>query len=103
MRAEDDARQVALMTRNARRLLSVGVRRRRRYSTVVSADLIAVGGDPRHDLAALPDLRLVLARGEPFSPDALPPIPPLRRADLPGFAFTAPGADAPPPPQAQTA
>jgi imidazolonepropionase-like amidohydrolase len=69
----------------------------------LSADLIAVGGDPRHDLAVLHDLRLVLVRGEPFSPDPLPPIPPLRRADLPGFAFTAPGADAPPPPAAQTA
>jgi len=69
----------------------------------LSADLIAVGGDPRHDLAVLRDLRLVLARGEPFSPDPLPPIPRLRREDLPGFAFTAPGAGAPPPPRTQTA
>ena len=69
----------------------------------LSADLIAVGGDPRHDLAALHDLRLVLARGEPFSPDPLPPIRPLRREDLPAFAFTAPGAGAPPPPETQTA
>jgi imidazolonepropionase-like amidohydrolase len=143
MRAEDDARQVALMTRNARRLLSVGVTTARDlggrgylgvsvrdaiadgtlrgprlltagppltvtgghcwFTAGLSADLIAVGGDPRHDLAVLHDLRLVLARGEPFSPDPLPPIPPLRREDLPGFAFTAPGADAPPPPEAQTA
>ena len=45
----------------------------------------------------------MLARGEPFSPDPLPPISPLRREDLPDFAFTAPGAGAPPPPEAQTA
>jgi hypothetical protein len=45
----------------------------------------------------------VLARGEPFTPDPLPPIPPLRREDLPGFAFTTPGAGAPPPPETQTA
>ena len=69
----------------------------------LSADLIAVRGDPRHDLSALHDLRLVLARGEPFTPDPLPPIPPLRREDLPDFAFTTPGAGAPPPPQTQTA
>jgi imidazolonepropionase-like amidohydrolase len=69
----------------------------------LSADLIAVGGDPRQDLAALHDLRLVLARGEPFTPDPLPPIPPLRREDLPGFAFTTPDAGAPPPPETQTA
>jgi hypothetical protein len=41
--------------------------------------------------------------GEPFTPDPLPPIPPLRREDLPDFAFTTPGAGAPPPPAAQTA
>jgi imidazolonepropionase-like amidohydrolase len=64
----------------------------------LSADLIAVGGDPRHDLTALHDLRLVLARGEPFTPDRLPPIRALRRDDLPGFAFTEPAAGAPPPP-----
>jgi imidazolonepropionase-like amidohydrolase len=36
------------------------------------ADLIAVGGDPRRDLAALHDLRFVATRGVPFVPDALP-------------------------------
>jgi imidazolonepropionase-like amidohydrolase len=67
-------------------------------SAGLSADLLAVGGDPRHDLAALHDLRCVLAGGEPFIPDPLPPIPPLRREDLPAFTFTKPAAGAPPPP-----
>jgi imidazolonepropionase-like amidohydrolase len=65
----------------------------------LAADLIAVGGDPRHDLAALRDLRYVLARGEPFAPDPLPEIRPPRREDLPAFAFTKPAEDAPPPPR----
>jgi imidazolonepropionase-like amidohydrolase len=51
----------------------------------LAADLIAVGGDPRHDLAALDDLRLVVARGEEFRPDPLPPIAPLRREDVPAY------------------
>jgi imidazolonepropionase-like amidohydrolase len=67
-------------------------------SAGLSADLVAVGGDPRRDLRSLHDLRLVLARGERFRPDPLPPIPPLRREDLPSFAFTKPAAGAPPPP-----
>ena len=33
------------------------------------ADLIAVAGDPSQDLAALHDLRLVVARGREFRPD----------------------------------
>ena len=33
------------------------------------ADLIAVAGDPRRDLAVLHDLRLVVARGREFLPD----------------------------------
>ncbi|MEE6295656.1 metal-dependent hydrolase family protein [Georgenia wangjunii] len=48
-----------------------------------SADVIAVAGDPREDLAALYALRLVLARGVPFTPDALPPIAPLSFETLP--------------------
>jgi imidazolonepropionase-like amidohydrolase len=67
-------------------------------SAGLAADLIAVGGNPRHDLAALHDLRYVLARGEPFTPDPLPPIVPLRREDIPAFAFTKPAAGAPPAP-----
>jgi imidazolonepropionase-like amidohydrolase len=51
-----------------------------------TADVIAVGGDPRTDLAALHDLRLVLARGVPFVPDVLPPIEPLAPDYLPAFA-----------------
>lgn len=43
----------------------------------LSADLIAVGGDPRESISALRELRLVLARGERFDPDPLPPIDPL--------------------------
>lgn len=50
------------------------------------ADLIAVGGDPRQDLAALHDLRLVLSRGVPFTPDVLPPIEPLPAGFLSAFA-----------------
>ena len=33
------------------------------------ADLITVAGDPSQDLAALHDLRLVVARGREFRPD----------------------------------
>lgn len=44
-----------------------------RVALGLEADIVAVGGDPRLDLAALSDLRLVLARGVPFVPDDLPP------------------------------
>lgn len=65
----------------------------------LAADLIAVGGDPRHDLAALDDLRFVLARGREFGPDVLPEIRPLRREDVPDlFTGLAPEPGAPPPP-----
>ncbi|WP_154794127.1 metal-dependent hydrolase family protein [Occultella kanbiaonis] len=47
------------------------------------ADLIAVAGDPRTDLRALDELRLVLARGQEFTPDALPAIEPLPEDFLP--------------------
>jgi imidazolonepropionase-like amidohydrolase len=40
----------------------------------LDADLLAVGGDPRADLAVLRDLRLVLSRGTPFVPDELPSL-----------------------------
>lgn len=48
-----------------------------------SADVIAVGSDPRTDLARLHDLRLVLSRGEPFTPDPVPAIEPLDPDNLP--------------------
>lgn len=49
------------------------------------ADLVAVAGDPRADLGALRGLRLVLARGEEFTPDPLPePVaaPPLASSPM---------------------
>ncbi|MFS8478285.1 MAG: amidohydrolase family protein [Micromonosporaceae bacterium] len=61
-----------------------------------SADLIAVGGDPRHDIAALRDLRLVLSRGTPFVPDPLPAIEPLPADYVPAFVKPRPPVDAPP-------
>lgn len=54
-------------------------------TTGFSADVIAVGGDPREDLAALNDLRLVLSRGISFTPDVLSPIEPLSPDYLPAF------------------
>jgi imidazolonepropionase-like amidohydrolase len=51
-----------------------------------SADLIAVAGAPDQDVSALHDLRYVLARGVPFTPDPLPPIEPLPDEALPEFA-----------------
>lgn len=45
-----------------------------RLTPGLEADLIAVGGDPRADLSALHDLRLVLSRGRPFVPDVLPSL-----------------------------
>ena len=45
-----------------------------RLAPGLDADLIAVGGDPRNDLGALSDLRMVLSRGLPFVPDELPPL-----------------------------
>ena len=39
------------------------------------ADLIAVDGDPRQDLATLHDLRLVAARGREFLPDRVEGLP----------------------------
>lgn len=45
-----------------------------RLAAGLEADLIAVGGDPRSDLAALGDLRLVVQRGVPFVPDVLPSL-----------------------------
>lgn len=47
------------------------------------ADLIAVAGDPRTDLAALRDLRLVATRGREFIPDAVPGLQ-RRRWPTPG-------------------
>lgn len=59
-----------------------------------TADLIAVAGDPRHDLAALHALRLVVSRGVPFTPDLLPPIEPLPAGFASAFTqgHTAPDA-----------
>lgn len=48
-----------------------------------AADIIAVGGDPRQDLAALADLRMVMTADSDFRPDELPPIEPLPRDYLP--------------------
>jgi imidazolonepropionase-like amidohydrolase len=45
-----------------------------RLAADLDADLIAVGGDPRADLGALSDLRLVMTRGTPFVPDELPSL-----------------------------
>jgi imidazolonepropionase-like amidohydrolase len=51
----------------------------------LDADLIAVAGDPRKDIGALADLRLVVARGREFTPDPLPALEPLELATLPPF------------------
>ena len=51
----------------------------------LEADLIAVAGDPRLDIGALADLRLVVARGREFTPDPLPALDPLELATLPRF------------------
>ena len=48
-----------------------------------AADIIAVGGDPRTDLAVLEDLRLVMTNGQEFTPDPLPAIEPLPADYLP--------------------
>lgn len=48
-----------------------------------SADVIAVGGDPLKELTSLHDLRMVIARGEAFTPDPVPGIEPLDPNDLP--------------------
>lgn len=59
-----------------------------------SADVIAVGGDPRRDIAALHDLRLVLGRGTRFVPDEVPPIAPLPADFIPPFVRPRPPTDA---------
>lgn len=41
----------------------------------LDADMIAVRGNPREDLAALHNLDLILSRGESFAPDHLSPLP----------------------------
>lgn len=48
-----------------------------------SADVIAVHGNPDQDVAALHDLRYVLTRGVPFTPDPLPSIEPLATEHFP--------------------
>ena len=45
-----------------------------RLAVGLDADLLAVGGDPRSDLAALHDVRLVATRGTRFVPDVLPSL-----------------------------
>lgn len=49
----------------------------------LSADLLAVAGDPRDDISVLHDLRLVVARGRDFAPDPLPQFEPLDDDNLP--------------------
>lgn len=49
----------------------------------LSADLLAVAGDPRDDISVLHDLRLVVARGRDFVPDPLPQFEPLDDDNLP--------------------
>ncbi|QBR73016.1 amidohydrolase family protein [Microbacterium sediminis] len=49
----------------------------------LSADLLAVAGDPREDIAVLHDLRLIVARGRDFAPDPLPAFEPLDDDNLP--------------------
>lgn len=54
----------------------------------LAADLIAVAGNPLADVLAYQALGLVVARGQEFIPDLLPPLPAL--ADLPGPSITPP-------------
>lgn len=63
-----------------------------RLAVGLSADLIALGGDPRASISALRDLRLVVSRGVEFIPDLLPPIAPLERSRFGGRARSDAGA-----------
>lgn len=56
------------------------------------ADLIAVAGDPREDLAVLRDLRLVVTRGREFVPDRLEGVPLLVDDSLGGLGPIGPAA-----------
>lgn len=56
------------------------------------ADLIAVAGDPREDLAVLRDLRLVVTRGREFVPDRLEGVPVLVDDSLGGLGPIGPAA-----------
>ncbi|GAA1734535.1 amidohydrolase family protein [Microbacterium paludicola] len=49
----------------------------------LSADLLAVAGDPREDISVLHDLRLIVARGREFAPDPIPVFEPLDDENLP--------------------
>lgn len=49
----------------------------------LSADLLAVTGDPREDISVLHDLRLIVARGREFAPDPIPVFEPLDDENLP--------------------
>lgn len=55
-----------------------------RLAIGLSADLIAVGGDPISDPPALRDLRLVVARGHEFTPDPLPSSARLATSEVTG-------------------
>lgn len=54
-----------------------------RIEAGLAADLLAVRGNPRNDLADLRQLELVLARGTEFVPDALSPLPEFDLAQSP--------------------
>lgn len=49
----------------------------------LEADLIAVRGNPLTDIAAVKDLAFVVARGQQFTPDPIPEIPPLPEGAVP--------------------
>ncbi|WP_261166577.1 amidohydrolase family protein [Microbacterium sp. Marseille-Q6965] len=49
----------------------------------LSADLLAVAGDPRENISVLHDLRLIVARGRDFAPDPVPAFEPLDDDALP--------------------
>lgn len=73
-----------LLSATSRSALAIGIGDETgQVSESYAADLIAVGGDPRQDLEALNDLRLVMTLGEDFTPDPIPAIEPLSLDSFP--------------------